>query len=336
MPKKIISPIIYKDMWHNDLAKKLISILFKAIFEPILETLEEADIKANSKVSALEKALRKGTIQFRGGSFKGSINSAISKEIRSLGGKFINGSWKLPSPSLPSNLQKAIYANKIAMDVLDLKFSEITAAMPTTVFNMITDMSIQGLGLEGVNRVSREFKKTVGKAYAVMPDIKKEGREELLETYFDTDELPIKLDKELRYFDERTKEYTIDFAHEEVAKLRREVSQLIANGRSRNEVRNLVQNRLQISYDRCKFIARQETSLLTSKFKQIQYKQAGIDKYIWRTVGDNRVRDKHDELNGKEFSFSNPPNASYFNTGEPCNPSEDYNCRCVALPVIEW
>jgi SPP1 gp7 family putative phage head morphogenesis protein len=335
MKKKIITPIIYKDAWHDDLSKELISILIKAIFKPLLEALEESDIKANSKISALETALRKGTIQFQNGSFKGSINSAISKEIKSLGGKFINGSWKIASPSLPSNLQKAIFANKSAMDLLAVRFTELSLGMTQKVTGMITDMSIEGLGLAGVNRVSKEFKRTVGKAYAVMPDIKKEGRDILLETYFDSEQLPIK--KQLiGEYEERTKDYTENFAHEEIAKLRREISEKIANGRSRNEVRNLIQNRLQISSDRCKFIARQETSLLTSKFKLVQYKQAGIDKYIWRTVGDNRVRDKHDDLNGKEFSFNNPPDASYFNTGEPCNPSEDYNCRCVALPVIEW
>jgi SPP1 gp7 family putative phage head morphogenesis protein len=335
MPKKIIPPIIYKDAWHNDLAKRLIAILSQAIFKPLADALNESDLKANAKKSALETALREGTIQFQGGAFRGAINSAISKEIKSLGGQFRNGAWRLPSPSLPSHLQKAIYANKQAMDLLSVRFSELTSAMPKKITSMIADLSIDGLGLEGVNRVSREFKRTVGKAYAVMPDIKDEGRDVLLKTYFDSEQLPIKK-RLLREFEDGTKTYTENFAQEVVEKLRREISEKIANGRPRHEVRNLIENRLNISADRCKFIARQETSLLTSKFKEIQYKQAGIDKYIWRTVGDNRVRDKHDDLNGKTFSFDSPPDASYFNTHEPCNPGFDYNCRCVALPIVEW
>jgi SPP1 gp7 family putative phage head morphogenesis protein len=111
---------------------------------------------------------------------------------------------------------------------------------------------------------------------------------------------------------------------------------LISDGRSRQEVRRAVEHELDISKGRAKFIARQETSLLTSNIKEVQYKQAGVDRYIWRTVGDNRVRDMHDELNGKEFSFSNPPDAKYFSTGKPENPGHDFNCRCVALAIIEW
>lgn len=335
MSKKIISPIIYKDSWHKELSDIMLQIIIEEIFKPILELIENPDRKDNAKTTALEKALRSGTVRFEGGAFKGSINAAISKEIKELGGKFYKGYWRIPSPKLSGNLQNAIYYNRKMIQLFELKFSELISVMPKLLTDRITDMSIEALGIANISRISREFKRTVGKAYSVMPDIKDEGRAILKEAYFDNENLPIRK-KLLREFEDRSKAYLENFAQEEVALLRRKVSEHIANGRSRIEVKNLVKNRLNISNDRCKFIARQETSLLTSNFKEIQYTQAGIEKYIWRTVGDNRVRDKHDELDGKTFSFSNPPDASYFNTEEPCNPGEDYNCRCVALPIIEW
>lgn len=335
MSKLIIAPIIYKDSWHKDLANMMLKIIIDEIFKPILQLIDNPDRKDNAKTTALEKALRAGTIRFEGGAFKGAINAAISKEIKELGGKFFKGYWRIPSPKLPGNLQNAIYYNRKMIQLFELKFTELVSVMPKMLASRITDMSIEALGLANISKVSREFKRTVGRAYAVMPDIKDEGRAILKDVYFDNEELPIRK-KLLWEFEERSKAYLENFAQEEVALLRRKVSELVADGRSRIEVKNLIQNRLNISDDRCKFIARQETSLLTSNFKEIQYRQAGIDKYIWRTVGDNRVRDKHDELDGKPFSFSNPPDASYFNTNEPCNPGEDYRCRCVALPIIEW
>lgn len=49
------------------------------------------------------------------------------------------------------------------------------------------------------------------------------------------------------------------------------------------------------------------------------------DKYIWRTVEDDKVRSSHRQYNGKIFSWDNPPQGGH--------PGEDYNCRCWAEPV---
>ena len=48
------------------------------------------------------------------------------------------------------------------------------------------------------------------------------------------------------------------------------------------------------------------------------------DYYIWRTKGDDKVRSKHAEREGKIFNKHIPP--------EGGNPGEDYNCRCWAEP----
>ena len=44
------------------------------------------------------------------------------------------------------------------------------------------------------------------------------------------------------------------------------------------------------------------------------------DYYIWRTKGDNKVRDRHKEREGKVFNWHMPPTGGH--------PGEDYNCRC--------
>ena len=48
------------------------------------------------------------------------------------------------------------------------------------------------------------------------------------------------------------------------------------------------------------------------------------DYYIWRTKGDDKVRGKHAEREGKIFNKHIPPECG--------NPGEDYNCRCWAEP----
>ena len=48
-------------------------------------------------------------------------------------------------------------------------------------------------------------------------------------------------------------------------------------------------------------------------------------QYIWRTCGDDKVRDAHAARDGKVFSWINPPKGG--------NPGSDHNCRCWAEPV---
>lgn len=48
------------------------------------------------------------------------------------------------------------------------------------------------------------------------------------------------------------------------------------------------------------------------------------DYYIWRTVGDDKVRSAHAEREGEIFNWHVPPTGGH--------PGEDYNCRCWAEP----
>ncbi len=55
-----------------------------------------------------------------------------------------------------------------------------------------------------------------------------------------------------------------------------------------------------------------------------EQEEAGVTHYIWRTVGDDKVRPSHAANDGKVFAWSNPPPTGH--------PGDDYNCRCQAEP----
>jgi hypothetical protein len=55
---------------------------------------------------------------------------------------------------------------------------------------------------------------------------------------------------------------------------------------------------------------------------------------LWSTVQDERVRERHAELNGKRFKWGDPPVVD-IQTGRRAESGEDYQCRCVALPVFD-
>jgi uncharacterized protein with gpF-like domain len=50
---------------------------------------------------------------------------------------------------------------------------------------------------------------------------------------------------------------------------------------------------------------------------------------------DRFVRSPHAELDGGEFAWGEfPLTALESSSGAPCEPGDDYNCRCLASPVI--
>jgi len=82
-----------------------------------------------------------------------------------------------------------------------------------------------------------------------------------------------------------------------------------------------------ITRKRAQFIARDQTAKLNSELAQARAQAIGITEYIWRTSGDDRVRESHASKNGKRFRYDSPPP----DTGHP---GMDYQCRCTARPVM--
>jgi SPP1 gp7 family putative phage head morphogenesis protein len=91
-----------------------------------------------------------------------------------------------------------------------------------------------------------------------------------------------------------------------------------------------------VTETRAKVIARDQTAKLNSAFNQERQQQIGIEKYEWSTSADERVRESHREVHGKVFRWDEPGPVAGSVDGEPCHAGFDIQCRCVALPVIEF
>lgn len=114
------------------------------------------------------------------------------------------------------------------------------------------------------------------------------------------------------------------------------------------EIRKQIQETAGVSTSRAELIARDQVLKLNGELTQLRQRQAGITKYEWSTSRDERVRGTpggkwpvpangggdHFHLEGGVFSWTDPPVVDT-RTGRKAHPGEDFQCRCVAVPVIE-
>ena len=105
------------------------------------------------------------------------------------------------------------------------------------------------------------------------------------------------------------------------------------SGRSIRDITKDMQKRFDVSRSKAKFWATDQLSKLNAELAKQQQTECGVEEYIWSTSGDQRVRERHRELNGKKFRWDDPPIVDE-RTGRRAHPGEDYRCRCVALPVF--
>lgn len=82
-----------------------------------------------------------------------------------------------------------------------------------------------------------------------------------------------------------------------------------------------------VTESRAKLIARDQTSKMNGAFNQARQTSLGIDRYVWQTSGDERVRPEHDANDGEIFRWDSPPATGH--------PGHDVNCRCVATPYFD-
>lgn len=93
------------------------------------------------------------------------------------------------------------------------------------------------------------------------------------------------------------------------------------------DIYDIMSERTDVSDSRAKLIARDQVSKLNGNLTQSRQEDIGVESYIWRTVGDERVRETHDENDGETFRWDDPP-------AETGHPGEDYQCRCHAEPIL--
>jgi len=115
-----------------------------------------------------------------------------------------------------------------------------------------------------------------------------------------------------------------------------EITQLLEESTARGArvevVRKAIEDRFGVTRSKAALLARDQTLTINSQITRTRMVNAGVREYIWTSSGDERVRDRHAELDGTRQSWDAPPEVS--DDGRVGHPGEDYQCRCTAFPVL--
>lgn len=105
----------------------------------------------------------------------------------------------------------------------------------------------------------------------------------------------------------------------------RTIREAIRTKQAPEQAADLLEERLGVNRNRAVLIATDQMLTAAANADRRRQEAMGVKKYVWRTVGDKRVRDEHKLRNGKKYLWSK--RADY--------PGKAIRCRCRALPVVE-
>lgn len=311
---RYLRPIRLRLSYYKHIEAIIDRLFYQMCFEPILVAFKKNGFKyaIENARDYIAEALKTGRIIFVDNKFYGEFTAEISKEFMRLGGSFdsLDKSWHIPT--IPPSLQASIADAK-------LKMERIQADILTNLSNVHVDRDVNR------SRITQEYEKTIIninrdilltlKGITVVPELTPQMIHNIAKAWGENLELYIK-----------------DWADKNILKLRQEIATNTFHGRrAEGFVKNIMEN-YGVSQRKAKFLARQETSLLMSQIREERYKDAGITRYKWSGSMDERERPDHKLLEGTVQTWDNPPVVDR-RSGRTASPGQDYNCRCIAIPI---
>lgn len=310
-------PIIDKIVYTRKIFKTLLSVFYNELFGKLFTAIESIEEYYNDKTILID-AIMKRRIQFVDGKFIGSFNAAISKELVKLGAKFDKRSkvFIIDKFKLPIEVTHAIAVASLASLTMYKKINDFLNNFDTsTLISTLNDELNIPLD-EIMEDLDDQKRRTVEDALKVKVHLSPTERQQLTDDYTNDMSLAVK-----------------NFADEQVVKLRQLVEKSLFEGLNDQNLVDAIQKEFNVTKNKAMFLARQETGLLVSAYRKVTYSTVGSKRYKWSTSHDDRVRTMHKELDGKIFSWDDPPVTD--DKGNRNHPGEDWQCRCQAIPIFE-
>ena len=304
---------------EKEIEEKIIKFFDDFLFNYIHEVMYDNKVY-NSK--SIVSALLMGKLKYDNkGLFysTGKISNNLAKEIEKIGGKWSKSAkgYRVSGKKLPADILQAIARvnihNQEKLSKIRAYLDSLSDVSEYVTNNLSFDIEVTRIG----KNLDTQLKHSLSSINVIPAEMTDLQRKEISKNYTNN----------LNYYIQK-------WTGSEVIRMRENLEPFILGGYRSEALEDMLMKEESISKKKAKFLARQETKLLVAEYRKNRLKEYGVDKYRWSTVLDGRERKLHKELNGKIFSWSNPPIIDE-HTGERGNPGEAYNCRCRAIPVID-
>jgi len=320
---KLLKSIVLKPQDIKKIEKTIFKYYKEAVYSQLEKLLNMPVKLSNVKVSALQKGLATERITYRNGVFEGKFNAAISKELSELGAAwsyskngFVIDPLKLPIPLLNviANIEGA---NKNKFVIIQQYLEQAQLNLEEQMQEPIVLPELQSDVEILLDNFNTQFDvTTVGTGIGITADLSPFVVEKLASDYVNSLSLPIK-----------------NWQQEAIVDLRKKMEDLVLNeGYRAKSLEGIIVDSFNVTQRKAKFLAWQESSLLLASYRESRYKLAGVTQYRWMT-SFIRSRPDHVVLNGTIQSWDLPPIVNR-STGKRAHPGQDFNCHCIANPVI--
>lgn len=317
---RYLPPIPLKEKYHQNIQREVENIFNTVIYEKLFAVFKKytkIEIRNDmGSLTPLTDAVSTGIIWYEGDRYYGKFSAKTSKALKDYGAIWMrkDSSFFLPKNQVPTEL-------RIAQAHAEMNYNDLRAALVVQLdqinVGLVNEIStIPDRYIQTIDWINHDWMKSV-RGIAVPPQLTDASRNMIAAEWGQN------LDKYI-------KNWTVD----NISKLRNEVTTNAFGGRRTESLLKYIQDNHAVSQRKAVFLARQETSLLMSKFHESRNADIGVTTYQWRTSHDRRVRHDHRDLDKQIFSYSLPP-VSDRRTGRRANPGEDFGCRCVAVGIIK-
>ena len=319
---KELKPVRDNPRDWDDIEKAIKDLFLKEVYRPLMAMLgPNREIIKNSRDDLIE-AIRTGRLTFNKGKFSGKLNSSITKQLKDLGAKWDKTLkvFSIKRADLPMDIQALVMSSQSkfadVLSTIDQKLRSITPEV------LADKLQISKMFDRSLWKFERSFKQSV-KNITVAPNLTPQNRQKIADEWQNNMQLWVK-----------------DFTEKEITSLRGKVRETYFKGNRYESLIKTIKDSYNVTENKAKFLARQETNLLMTKYTYGRYQEAGVNEYKWKAVigtPNHPTRPMHKELSdrsarGEIFRFDNPPIDDP--NGSRHNPKENYNCRCVAIPLL--
>ena len=262
-------------------------IFRQEIYLPLLREAELSSKLLKNSLDDLLEAIQSRRIYYSKGSFRGRFNSTLTRELRDLGAQWDSkqGSWRIPLSKIPMRVKMSISLSEARLDSTMEKIQrKIEKIVPAEIAEKV---SLEKHFDTTLWKSEQEFQKNV-RNITVAPKVTPEERSRIAKEYTNNVQL-----------------YIRDFTEKETEELRKNVIKATFSGERYENMIGAIKQSYGVSQRKAKFLARQESSLMVTKYTQARYESAGSTEYDWQCVSgspNHPVRPMHKKLNNTRQS----------------------------------